>query len=57
MNFTEKQIKWASQHDWFISGNSESITVRNVVWGPDKKVVVTTGFFSNFLDLRNWAGY
>ena len=56
-NFTARQVKWASLHDWFISGNGESITVRNVVWGADKKVSVTTGFFSNFDDLRDWAGY
>lgn len=25
-NFTIGQIKWASEHDWFVSGNENQIT-------------------------------
>jgi hypothetical protein len=56
-NFTDNQVKWASLHDWFISGDNQSITVRNVFWNAAGKVEVSTGFFENFKDLRDWAGY
>ncbi len=49
MNFTKNQIKWASEHDWFVSGDASKIVcnedgIKNVE-------------FTNFQLLREWAGY
>ena len=55
---TEKQIKWASQHDWFIeSGADGTILVKDsyvldsVLYEP---ILKWTGTFA---ELRAWAGY
>lgn len=58
---TEQQVKWASQHDWF---------VREQVWNEQLSVVVEAtlhnaelGYyteqqeFADFQELRDWAGY
>jgi len=47
---TNTQIKWASQHDWFIEANHDTITVMDSGLG-----VVET--FTNFKELTIWAGY
>jgi len=55
MNFTEKQIQWASEHDWFISGNGNQIVGR--AWefrSDDERHFVT---FTSWNQLRDWAGY
>ena len=50
MNFTESQVKWASQHDWFLGGDSNYIVCRGEY--GDQRVS-----FTNFKQLRDWAGY
>lgn len=55
-NFTDGQINWASQHDWFKAGNSQSITCYEdyTEAGLFKTKLVS---FTNFQNLRDWAGY
>ena len=47
----DHKLQWARQHDWFISGNYQSITVR------DDMVADRTITFTDFTKLYDWAGY
>jgi len=54
---TNRQIEWASTHDWFHSTNGkgtvlvyERVTVRGVLHESMR-------VFSDFHALRDWAGY
>ncbi len=55
---TDKQIKWASLHDWFIEGGADgTILVRDsyVLDGVlYESILKWAGTFS---ELRAWAGY
>ena len=53
-NFSYEQIKWASEHDWFVSVNNNGNIVCNEFWGDG---TVTTVVHTSFQDLRDWAGY
>ncbi len=53
----ERQIKWASQHDWYVSNDGNEITVREVCRRPNGSTIETLKRFSTFADLREWAGY
>ena len=54
-NFTPNQIKWAAQHDWFVSVNDNgNIVAREVYSDGSSNIVVHTG---SFQELRDWAGY
>ena len=47
---TTQQIKWASEHDWFLGAN----------WSTGVILVRTTKGsrqFTDFWELRSWAGY
>ena len=55
---TDSQIKWASQHDWYVSNNSGNVFVNDVVYNSKTKQSETTLVsFNNFSDLYLWAGY
>ena len=54
-NFTSAQIKWASQHDWYISGSESQIVGRATEYPSDDERHYAT--FTNFKQLRDWAGY
>ena len=60
-NFTSAQILWASQHDWFVTGNQAEIVGRNEIWngkhGVNCAVEISNQAFTNFQALRDWAGY
>ena len=47
---TQTQIKWASQHDWFINATDTEITAMDSGIG-----IVET--FPDFKTLYAWAGY
>jgi hypothetical protein len=54
VNFTAAQIKWASEHDWFVSVNDNgNIVCRDEYWDGTSNIVV----HNSFQDLRDWAGY
>ena len=53
MRFTNKQVQWASKHDWFMSGNKYGIVVRDYI---DDKHLNPVKFIS-FEALYIWAGY
>lgn len=48
---SKNQIKWCQAHDWFISSNGESVTVR------DDCLEGFTLTFNNFAKVYLWAGY
>jgi len=54
---TKQQIKWASQHDWFIGeiehGEYKAVIVRD--YHPSGKEFFPT--YSDFDKLQKWAGY
>lgn len=52
---TKQQIRWASQHDWFISEaeQGQSVIVRD--YHPSGEEFFPT--YSNFEKLKQWAGY
>ena len=55
---TDSQIKWASQHDWYVSSNSGNVFANDVVYNSKTKQSETTLVsFNNFSDLYTWAGY
>lgn len=60
-NFTNGQLKWASQHDWFVSGNQTEIVGQSDVVDCNVNPPVLAGVdrqtFTNFQALRDWAGY
>ena len=47
---TYLQIKWASQHDWFLTARGNKVLVRGDNGEPNK-------WFSDYTALRTWAGY
>ena len=51
IKMTNNQIKWASQHDWYIGTANGSVTVRGDTGEAD------TLTFSDFGSLHHWAGY
>lgn len=60
---SKQQIKWASQHDWFVSqqvdpqGNG-SVVVEDVMYNWIKDTsIVTNKTFSDIEELKAWAGY
>lgn len=46
-----RQIKWARQHDWFISSHGGVVWVKSI--RPEGGIVP----FIDYLKLRAWAGY
>lgn len=55
---TDSQIKWASQHDWYVSNKSGYVFVNEVTYNSKTKQSETTLVsFNNFSDLHIWAGY
>ena len=58
---TEQQVKWASQHDWFIKTvrcqDAEQYEFVIGVVVRDDLVATETQIFTDFQELRNWAGY
>jgi len=56
MKFSKNQIKWASQHDWFVSGNESQIVCRSEYF-QSGKVTIETVVHTDFQTLRDWAGY
>jgi hypothetical protein len=56
---TDKQIRWAKTHDWFLDvmSDGESVLVLDVCIDREGKVHQSTRAFSDYYRLRNWAGY
>ena len=67
---TPAQIKWASQHDWYISSNSDGVVVRDFDLEPSKYILINgkpikkegawvkiERVFTDFQALYEWAGY
>ena len=54
-NFSKSQVEWASQHDWYISGSESQIVGRATEYPSDDERHYAT--FTNFKQLRDWAGY
>lgn len=55
---TQSQIKWAAEHDWFVSSKGDEVTVKETMYNHDANTQYdreTT--FTSFKDLREWAGY
>lgn len=57
--FTNDQIKWATQHDWFLSANwsTGSVSVCESVCGPAGHWTDKVVTFTDYAALRRWAGY
>ena len=55
---TEQQIKWASEHDWFVRRDGDQIIVADR-WAQDGEIheVVTPWLLSFLRELREWDGY
>lgn len=51
---TESQLKWASQHDWYVGHGTN---VENELFIRVRIDYVTTQDFTDFQALRAWAGY
>tara|TARA_R110000822_G_scaffold53019_2_gene136851 strand:- start:493 stop:675 length:183 start_codon:yes stop_codon:yes gene_type:complete len=58
----KQQIRWASQHDWFVS--SECIEGEGVVTVIDyissetqPELYLTHPVFTDYKELKEWAGY
>lgn len=49
---TKAQIRWASEHDWFQLAAENGVFVKD--YDGDKEISV---FFSDFAELKAWAGY
>ena len=56
---TDKQIRWAKQHDWFVAvcADGESILAVDIQYHRDGTVTTDSVAFRDFYKLRNWAGY
>lgn len=53
---SQRQIQWASQHDWFVSAANGAVLVTcPFLIGTTVGHEVRT--FRSFADLRTWAGY
>ena len=54
VSFTANQIKWASEHSWFVRVNENgNIVCRDEYSDGTSNLVVHT----SFQQLRDWAGY
>lgn len=54
---TNKQIAWAAQHDWFDYACDGTVYATEYVSsGYDAWIGIPVSF-TNFMALRNWAGY
>lgn len=56
---TRNQIEWAKQHDWFSHVEDQGLIccVDRQVCLDNGKVVETAVFFTDFSELKDWAGY
>lgn len=55
---TYRQIQWAASHDWFVRDNGNgTITVHDQWVWRDGTCGDAWVFFSDFRELRAWAGY
>ena len=54
---TERQIEWASLHDWFVSSHAGRVFCR--CWTVDRNGRGEWEYasFTNMAKLRAWAGY
>jgi len=59
--FSAQQVRWAQSHDWFVFGDSTSITCREEWFDMNeaepRKLHTKLVTFTNFRKLRAWAGY
>jgi hypothetical protein len=51
---TEQQIKWASEHDWFVSCDGGTIIVADR-YSDGTEIIMP--WLLSFRELREWAGY
>ena len=54
---TSKQVSWCSLHDWFIDSYYNVKTSSHVVIVKDDLSKGLELEFTDFNELRNWAGY
>ena len=51
---TEGQIRWASEHDWFVRREGDGIVVADR-YSDGTEIIVE--WHLSFRELREWAGY
>jgi hypothetical protein len=54
---TTQQIAWARKHDWFIEAELVRITGQMRIVVKDDMIVGNMLGFSDFEELKYWAGY
>ncbi len=55
---TERQIKWAASHDWFVKDNGDgTIIVRDKYMFSGFLFTDEITWNKSFSELRDWAGY
>ena len=55
---TERQIKWAASHDWFVATNLDgTIIVRDEYVLDGALFTAEIIWNKSFSELRDWAGY
>lgn len=57
---TKQQIKWASEHDWYLgpAATDGGILVQDHVVNMNTgESTITAKMFTDFAALRKWAGY
>jgi hypothetical protein len=56
---TERQIKWAAQHDWYVAtlASGEGVLVWDAYVTRDGVLHQDSVAFVDFRKLRRWAGY
>jgi hypothetical protein len=53
---TIQQIKWAKQHDWFVSALNGTVVAIDA-YTKDGEYFESTVRFTDFRELYNWAAY
>ena len=54
---TIRQIQWAMQHDWYYYTGTNSVTGEDIVHVRCDMVEGRILDFTNFKELKEWAGY
>lgn len=56
LGLNKAQMEWAKQHDWFVEAFVNSFNLYTVVTRPAFEGDTET-VFTNFKELKDWAGY
>lgn len=57
-DITWREVRWAREHDWFVSSHALNGTngLYRIV-GRDETSTMGIRYFESFQELRAWAGY